>query len=332
MYARSAYSAEQEGIELSAQAGALVGRKKTLGDRIWRSLKKYWPYYVMLIPGIIWYIIFCYTPMYGVTLAFKNFKMKRGIMGSPWMDPLFGNFMEFFKSPYAMRLLRNTLIMSVTKMVWAKVAAVGLALVLNECKKSWYRRIVQTVSYMPHFLSWVVIYGIVYLFCSESQGYINKVIRATGGQTIPFLSSNDYFRPLIYISHIWKGTGYSTIIYLAAMTSIDVTLYEAAQVDGAGRLRRIWHITLPGIRSTFIMLTIISVGSILSAGFDQVYVFYNELVYQTGDIIDTYVYRAGLEEMRFGLSTAVGLFKNVIGFFLVWGTNRLAQRWEEGIW
>ena len=317
---------------MNAYAGALQGGKKTRGGRIWHSLKKYWPYYLMLVPGIVWYILFCYAPMYGVTLAFKDFKMRLGIMGSPWSEPLFANFMEFFQSPYSARLLKNTLIMSLMKIILAKLAAVGLALVLNECKKSWYRRIVQTVSYMPHFLSWVVVYGIVYLFCSESQGYINRAIRSMGGSTVPFLTSNDYFRPLIYISHIWKGTGYSAIIYLAAMTSIDVTLYEAAQVDGAGRLRRIWHITLPGIRSTFIMLTIISAGSILSAGFDQVYVFYNELVYETGDIIDTYVYRAGLEEMRFGLSTAVGLFKNGIGFFLVWGTNRLARRWEEGIW
>lgn len=317
---------------MSSQASALAGGKKTLGERFYHSLKKYWPYYLMLIPGIIWYAIFCYAPMYGVTLAFKDFKMKKGIMGSPWSEPLLKNFMEFFSSPYAGRLLRNTLVMSLTKIVSAKIAAVGLALILNECRKSWYKRIVQTISYMPHFLSWVVIYGIVYLFCSESQGYINKVIRAMGGSTVPFLSSNEYFRPLIYISNLWKGTGYSTIIYLASMTAIDPTLYEAAQVDGAGRLRRIWHITLPGIRSTFIMLTIISVGSILSAGFDQVYVFYNELVYETGDIIDTYVYRAGLEEMRFSLSTAVGLFKNFIGFFLVWGTNRLAQRWGEGIW
>ena len=317
---------------MSLQTNALAGGKKSLGERFYHSLKKYWPYYLMLIPGIIWYIIFCYAPMYGITLAFKDFKMKRGIMGSPWSQPLLKNFMEFFNSPYSVRLLRNTLVMSLTKIVTAKIAAVGLALILNECQTSWYKRIVQTISYMPHFLSWVVIYGIVYLFCSESQGYINKVVRAVGGETIPFLSSNKYFRGLIYISNLWKGTGYSTIIYLAAMTSIDPTLYEAAQVDGAGRLRRIWHITLPGIRSTFIMLTIISVGSILSAGFDQVYVFYNELVYETGDIIDTYVYRAGLEEMRFGLSTAVGLFKNFIGFFLVWGTNRLAQRWGEGIW
>lgn len=317
---------------MSTQAVSLQRHQRSIAERIWLAVRKYWPYYLMLLPGLIWYAVYCYAPMYGVTLAFKDFKMKKGILGSPWMDPWYGNFMQFFSSPYSMRLLRNTLIMSLTKMVWAKVAAVGLALVLNECRKNWYRRIVQTVSYMPHFLSWVVIYGIVYLFCSESSGYINRVVRSFGGSSIPFLSSNSYFRPLVYISHIWKGTGYSTIIYLASMTSIDPTLYEAAQVDGAGRLRRIWHITLPGIRSTFIMLTIISVGSILSAGFDQIWVFYNELVYETGDIIDTYVYRAGLEEMRFGLSTAVGLFKNAIGFVLVYGTNKLAQRWEEGIW
>ena len=188
------------------------------------------------------------------------------------------------------------------------------------------------LSYMPHFLSWVVIYGITYLLCSESSGYINRVLRYFDSPTVSILTSNSAFRPMLYITHIWKGTGFSSIIYLATMTSIDPTLYEAAQVDGAGRLQRIWHITLPGIRSTFVMLCIISAGSIMNAGFDQVYVFYNELVYETGDIIDTYVYRVGLEDMRFGLSTAVGLFKNVIGFILVFSTNKIAQHWGEGIW
>ncbi len=306
--------------------------RRTLGQRFKKSLRKYWIYYAMMIPGLILLATFSYAPMYGIVLAFKNFKMKKGIIGSPWMQPWYGNFKTFFDSPYSSRLLRNTLIIAFTKVIWAKVAAILLALILNECRVSWYKRIVQTVSYMPHFLSWVVIYGITYLFCSESSGYFNKIFKAMGQPSINMMSSNQSFRPLLYITHIWKGTGFSSIIYLASMTSIDLTLYEAAQVDGAGRLRRIWHITLPGIRSTFIMLCIISVGSIMSAGFDQIYVFYNELVYETGDIIDTYVYRVGLEEMRFPLSTAVGLFKNLIGFILVFATNRLAQHWGEGIW
>ncbi len=258
--------------------------------------------------------------------------MKKGIWGSPWANPWYLHFKTFFDSPYAYRLLCNTLIISITKVVLTKLAAVGLALLLNECHTSWYRRMVQTVSYMPHFLSWVVIYGITYLLCSESSGYINRVLRYFDSPTVSILTSNSAFRPMLYITHIWKGTGFSSIIYLATMTSIDPTLYEAAQVDGAGRLQRIWHITLPGIRSTFVMLCIISAGSIMNAGFDQVYVFYNELVYETGDIIDTYVYRVGLEDMRFGLSTAVGLFKNVIGFILVFSTNKIAQHWGEGIW
>lgn len=304
----------------------------TLLERFKRSISKYWEYYLMLIPGLILLITFSYVPMYGITLAFKNFKMKKGILGSPWIAPWYQNFKSFFDSPYAYRLLRNTLIIAFMKVILAKLAAVLLALFLNECRSSWYKRLVQTISYMPHFLSWVVIYGITYLFCSESSGYINRVLRALESPTISIMSSNASFRPLLYITHVWKDMGFSSIIYLASMTSIDPTLYEAAQVDGAGRLQRIWHITLPGIRSTFIMLCIISVGSIMNAGFDQVYVFYNELVYETGDIIDTYVYRVGLEDMRFGLSTAVGLFKNAIGFILVFGTNRLAQHWGEGIW
>ena len=326
-YINMDHRADEGGIRLNASLTRLPLRLRWA-----RSLRKYWVYYAMMIPGIALLIIFSYMPMYGIVLAFKNFKMKKGIMGSPWMEPWYGNFKTFFDSPYSMRLLRNTLIISFTKVIWAKFAAIFLALVLNECHVSWYKRIVQTISYMPHFLSWVVIYGIAYLFCSESSGYINRIMRAFGHKPFSLLSSNATFRPLLYITHLWKGTGYSSIIYLASMTSIDPTLYEAAQVDGAGRLQRIWHITLPGIRSTFIMLCIISVGSIMSAGFDQVYVFYNELVYETGDIIDTYVYRVGLEDMRFGLSTAVGLFKNALGFLLVFGTNKLAQHWGEGIW
>ena len=306
--------------------------KRTPWERFKKGLFKYWEYYLMLIPGFALLIIFSYAPMYGIMLAFKNLRMKKGIWGSPWANPWYLHFKTFFDSPYAYRLLCNTLIISITKVVLAKLAAVGLALLLNECHTSWYRRMVQTVSYMPHFLSWVVIYVITYLLCSESSGYINRVLRYFDSPTVSILTSNSAFRPMLYITHIWKGTGFSSIIYLATMTSIDPTLYEAAQVDGAGRLQRIWHITLPGIRSTFVMLCIISAGSIMNAGFDQVYVFYNELVYETGDIIDTYVYRVGLEDMRFGLSTAVGLFKNVIGFILVFSTNKIAQHWGEGIW
>lgn len=295
-----------------------------------RLLGKYWPYYLMMLPGLVYFALLKYAPMYGVLIAFKDFKIKKGIWGSPWVG--LQNFRTFFTSTYCSRLIGNTLIISFTKLVLSSFMSVFFALLLNECTKRRFKRLVQTVSYMPHFLSWVIIYGIVYLFCSESAGYINRIVRMLTGSAIPIMTSNTYFRGLLYFTELWKNTGYASIIYMSVIVGIDPGLYEAATIDGASRWQRIVHITLPAIRSTFIMLTIMNIGKIMNAGFDQIYVFYSPQVYQTGDIIDTYVYRAGLEEMRYGLSTAVGLFKNVIGFTLVFTTNRIAQKWGEGLW
>ena len=299
-------------------------------QRALRLLGKYWPYYLMMLPGLVYFALLKYAPMYGVLIAFKDFKIKKGIWGSPWVG--MQNFRTFFTSTYCSRLIGNTLIISFTKLVLSSFMSVFFALLLNECTKRRFKRLVQTVSYMPHFLSWVIIYGIVYLFCSESAGYINRIVRMLTGSTIPIMTSNTYFRGLLYFTELWKNTGYASIIYMSVIVGIDPGLYEAATIDGASRWQRIVHITLPAIRSTFIMLTIMNIGKIMNAGFDQIYVFYSPQVYQTGDIIDTYVYRAGLEEMRYGLSTAVGLFKNVIGFTLVFTTNRIAQKWGEGLW
>lgn len=299
-------------------------------QRALRLLGKYWPYYLMMLPGLVYFALLKYAPMYGVLIAFKDFKIKKGIWGSPWVG--LQNFRTFFTSTYCSRLIGNTLIISFTKLVLSSFMSVFFALLLNECTKRRFKRVVQTVSYMPHFLSWVIIYGIVYLFCSESAGYINRIVRMLTGSAIPIMTSNTYFRGLLYFTELWKNTGYASIIYMSVIVGIDPGLYEAATIDGASRWQRIVHITLPAIRSTFIMLTIMNIGKIMNAGFDQIYVFYSPQVYQTGDIIDTYVYRAGLEEMRYGLSTAVGLFKNVIGFTLVFTTNRIAQKWGEGLW
>lgn len=299
-------------------------------QRALRLLGKYWPYYLMMLPGLVYFALLKYAPMYGVLIAFKDFKIKKVIWGSPWVG--LQNFRTFFTSTCCSRLIGNTLIISFTKLVLSSFMSVFFALLLNECGKRRFKRLVQTVSYMPHFLSWVIIYGIVYLFCSESAGYINRIVRMLTGSAIPIMTSNTYFRGLLYFTELWKNTGYASIIYMSVIVGIDPGLYEAATIDGASRWQRIVHITLPAIRSTFIMLTIMNIGKIMNAGFDQIYVFYSPQVYQTGDIIDTYVYRAGLEEMRYGLSTAVGLFKNVIGFTLLFTTNRIAQKWGEGLW
>lgn len=307
--------------------------KKRMGNRLSRQkLKTYLPYYVMLIPGMIYYLIYKFYPMYGATIAFKDFSMKEGITGSPFADPWYKHFQTFFQSPFCKDLLVNTVVISLMKILLGTFSAILLALLLNECRKMWLKRFAQTVTYMPYFLSWVVVYGITFAFFSEGSGVINKGLQQLGIDTVPFLTSNEYFRGILYGTSIWHNVGYSAIIYLASIASIDPQLYEAAAVDGAGRFRRIWHITLPGIRSTIITLFIINIGNILNAGFDQIFVMYNPQVYQSADIIDTWVYRTGLVGMQFELASAVGLFKSALGFFLVYFTNSLARRWGEGIW
>ncbi|TBL74700.1 ABC transporter permease [Paenibacillus thalictri] len=286
----------------------------------------------MMLPALIYYLIYRYLPMYGLLIAFKNFSVTDGILGSPWMEPWYGHFQFFYESPYFTQLLGNTFIISLYKLVFGMLPPIILALALNECKTGWFKRLVQTLSYMPHFLSWVIIYGILLALLSENSGLFNRWIQEAGGATIPFLTSPDWFRSVLVGSEIWQNLGWGAIIYLAAMAGIDPTLYEAARVDGAGRLRMIWHITLPGIRSVIVLLLILKLGHIMDAGFDQIYILYNIQVYPVADIIDTWVYRTGLQQLNFSLGAAVGLFKSLIGFVLVLGANRLARKWGEGIW
>ncbi|MFD1677359.1 ABC transporter permease [Alicyclobacillus fodiniaquatilis] len=286
----------------------------------------------MLLPGVIWYIIYKYIPMAGIVIAFKDYSILDGIFGSPWAHPWYGDFVQFFQSPYFAELMRNTLLISLYKLVFGMVPPLILALLIHECTIGWYKRLVQSLTYMPHFLSWVIIYGILIAFLSQSSGLLNHWLVELGGQSIPFMTSTHWFRGLLVSSDIWQSMGWGAIMYLAAMASIDPAIYEAARVDGASRLRVIWHITLPGIRSVIVLLFILRLGSIMDAGFDQIYILYNPQVYAVADIIDTWVFRTGLQQLNFSLATAVGLFKSAIGLILVLGSNRLARRWGEGIW
>ncbi|MCL2833107.1 MAG: ABC transporter permease subunit [Treponema sp.] len=271
--------------------------------------------------------------MYGAVISFKDYNLKAGILGSPWADPLFKYFTTFFNSPYFLQLMFNTLILSVAKLVIGMSLAVILALLLNECTNKYFMRVVQTLTYIPHFFSWIIVYGIVLVFLSESGGLINQIWVKMGFGTIPFLSSPVYFRQVLVFSDVWKTTGWNAIIYLAAMTGIDPSLYEAARIDGASRIRQMWHITLPGIRPVIVVLLILRLGSVLDAGFDQVYVFYNPLVYSVSDIIDTWVFRTGLEQLNFSLGAAVGLFKSLIGIIMIGGSNIIAKRLGgQGLW
>lgn len=287
---------------------------------------------LMLIPGLIFFAVYKYYPMYGVLIAFKNFRIKKGIVGSPWANPLFKNFYTFFKSPYCAQVLTNTVTISLMKLVFSTFACIALAVLISEVRNLKFKRFVQTTTYLPHFLSWVIIYGMLYAIVSESSGLINVMIRASGRKTIPILTSTKLFQPMLVVTEIWKNAGWGAIVYLAAIAGIDPGLYEAAEIDGATRLQRVWHVTLACIRPTIIMLLILKLGNILDAGFDQIYNLYNTQVYEVADIIDTWVYRTGLEQMSYETATAVGLFKSAIGTVLVVLVNTLARRWDESLW
>ena len=268
----------------------------------------------------------------GNLIAFKDFSIKRGILASPFATPLFRHFLYFFKSPYFGELLSNTLVISLSKLALNTFCSIALALMLSETRSQRFKKTVQTITYLPYFLSWVIVYGIVTALFSQTNGLVNLLLKRAFGYTIPALTSPKDFFWTILLSSAWKGTGWGAIIYLAAISGIDPTLYEAATIDGANRVQTLWHVTVSGIRGTIVVLLILNTGHILDAGFDQIFVMYSVPVYSVADIIDTWVYRTGLEQLNFSLSTAVSLFKTAISFALILGVNTLAKRWDEGLW
>jgi putative aldouronate transport system permease protein len=299
--------------------------------RKWTTIFRYRWFYFMMLPGIIYFVLFQYGPMVGVVMAFKDYNLLKGLWRSDWVG--FQNFAYIFSTPDFYNIISNTLIISFYRIVFNMFPDLILALMLNEIRVMWFKRTIQTITYGPHFLSWVVVYGIVYAFLAPDAGLVNQTIRDFGGQTIDFLTNPDFFRTIVISSDIWKNTGFGAIIYLAALATVDPTLYEAARVDGASRWRQLWHITLPGVANVFILLLILRIGHILDAGFEQIFIFHNTRVYAVSDIIDTWVYRRGLEQLDFGVATAVGLFKGVIGLILVVGTNSIAKRMgQSSIW
>jgi putative aldouronate transport system permease protein len=287
---------------------------------------------MMMVLPIVYYVLFRYGPLYGAMIAFKTFRVKSGILASPWAQPFYKHFVDFFESPYFFQLLRNTLLISLYKLFWGMPFSIFLAVALNEVGSAAFKRTVQTITYLPHFLSWVIVYGISYALLSESMGLVNYVIRNLTGTTINFLSEPKFFRGILVASEVWRDVGWGAIIYLAAISGIDPTLYEAARIDGASRIAMIRYITLPSIVTVIVVLLILRMGRILEAGFEQVYVFYNVRVYSVGDIIDTWVFRTGLEQWNFSLASAVGLFKSVIGMILILIVNSIARRFGQAIW
>jgi putative aldouronate transport system permease protein len=291
---------------------------------LWKSIVKYRWLYLMVVPALAYFVIFQYLPLWNAQIAFKDFKPLLGVWKSPFIG--FDHFVTFFKSYYFDQLITNTIIISVLKLVVGIPMAIFLALALYETTFKRFRTLVQTVAYLPHFLSWVIMFGVLLMMLSPGDGLINAVIKASGGKPIAFLTSPHWFRLVVVASDIWKETGWATIIYLAALMGIDPTLFEAAQVDGASRLQRIWFISLPGILPVIVILTMLRLGHILNAGFSQIFVLYSLPVYSVGDIIDTWVYRSGILDFQLSLATAVGLFKGVIGLILIIVANRVAKR------
>jgi len=305
--------------------GRIVERRAARAGR--KLLQKLWKHrllYLMLLPGIFYFIVFRYGPLWYAQIAFRDFRPRLGVLGSPWVG--FKNFVTFFNSFYFGQLLGNTVTISIFKLLFGIPPAIILALAIHETRRVYLGRIAQTVAYLPHFLSWVVVYGILLAMLSPGDGLVNQAAVALGGQPLAFLTTPGLFRSVIVGSDIWKETGWGAILYLAALIGIDPTLYEAAAVDGASRLRRIWHISLPGILPVIVLVTLLRLGNILDAGFGQIFILYSLPVYSVADIIDTWVYRQGIIEFQLSLAAAVGLFKGVIGLVLIVTANRITRR------
>ncbi len=294
--------------------------------RLWREIVRHRAYFMVLAPVLAFFILFSYIPMYGVTLAFKNFNMSKGIMDSPWADPLFSHFTRVFSSDLFVRALWNTVVISFLKIIVAFPLPIVFAILLDELSSVRFKKVVQTVSYLPYFISWVVLSGIIRTLLSPSIGAVNYVIEAFGGSAIHFIGEASMFRGLIFITYVWQSIGYGAIVYLAAISGIDQEQYEAARIDGASRFQLIRYITLPSIRPVIVIMLILNLGHIMNAGFDQVFNLYSPVTYVTGDILDTYTYRVGLVDFQYSYSTAVGLFKNAIGLVLAVGANFIAKR------
>ena len=280
----------------------------------------------MILPVIAYYIIFHYLPMGGLIIAFKDYRVARGIFGSKWVG--LKHFIGFFESEYAWRTIRNTLSISCLGIVFSFPAPIILAILLNEVKHEHFKKAVQTITYMPHFISLVIICAMVHDFCA-TRGLFNTILNALGFDSIDFLIQPGWFYPIYISSGIWQNIGWDSIIYLSALSAIDQELYEAAAVDGAGRLRRIWSITLPGIMPTITILLILRVGSIMSVGFEKIILLYNPSVYETADVISTYVYRRGLVDGKYSFASAVGMMNSIINFILLLSADRLSKHFGQ---
>lgn len=288
---------------------------------------KYKYLYLMLLPGVLYIIIFHYVPMFGLVISFEDYKIFKGISGSPWVG--LGNFQTLFSSAKFYLVMRNTFLISIYKIVIGFPMPILVAILINEVRNKFFMKSVQTVIYLPHFISWIVASGLVISFLSPTDGFINNIIRFFGGAPIFFMGSSEYFRGILVVSDIWKEVGWGAIIYLAALAGVPMELNEAAIIDGANKIKRIVYVTLPYIVPTIIILLLLRIGGVLNAGFDQVFAMYNSAVYDVGDILDTYVYRVGIIETKYGFSAAVGLFKSLLAVTFLLTANWIAKRADQ---
>ncbi|MCI9361157.1 MAG: sugar ABC transporter permease [Hungatella sp.] len=307
------------------------GGRQIMSGKTWRAVKRNKSLYFMLIPGILFYVIFKYGPMVGLIAAFKEYQPFLGFFGSPWVG--FKHFQRLFGSGSFLRIMKNTLVISGLNLFFYFPVPVIIALLLNEVRVNWFKRLVQTVIYIPHFLSWVVVVGICYSLFTTDGGIINNfIMNVFRRDAVDFMGAEAWLRPMVVFQNIWKESGWGTIIFLAALAGVDIEMYEAAKLDGASRFQQIWYITLPAIKATVITMLIIRMGSIMEAGFDQMFLMQNATNRQVSQIIDTYVYQMGMKNGQLSFATAVGLFKSAIGLVLVLVSDRFAKKiGEEGI-
>lgn len=302
-------------------------RSQSIGRKLWNSRYMY----AFVLPGTIFFILYKYIPLLGSVIAFQDYSPFQGFLHSDWIG--FAHFRRIFENPEVVQVLINTLTLSLLQIAFAFPVPIVLALLLNEVRGEWFKRVLQSFIYLPHFLSWVVVIGIVTIFL-RSDGVVNAfTAQVFGWESVQFLQLPWLFKPLLVLEIIWKESGWGTIVFLAALAGVNPELYEAAIVDGAGRWRRVWHITLPAIRSTIVILLILRLGTVLDNGFEQIFLMLNPYVEEVGNVLDTYVYYKGILQSDFSFATAVGLFKSVVGLVLVVTANRLAKRFgEEGIY
>lgn len=286
--------------------------------------------YLLLLPVVVWYLLFCYYPMYGAQIAFRDYSPSKGISGSPFVG--WKHFLSFFNSIYCGRVIRNTISINLLSLVIAFPAPILLALMLNEVRQQMFKRVVQTISYLPHFISTVVIAGMILEF-TLTDGFITKIAVWFGLPKQNLMYNPALFQPIYVLSDVWQGVGWGSIIYIAGIAGINGELYEAARIDGAGRLRQIYHVTLPGIRSLIVTMFILKIGNMMSLGYEKIILIYNSSIYETADVISTYVYRKGIVDMNYSFSTAVGLFNSAINLLLLCTANKLSKKLtDDSLW